>query len=400
MMPEQNNLTVARVSDAMALEALGETWNALLASNATQTVELSYEWQMTYWKYFGGDSELFVLLVRDGQAVIAIAPLKLTRRRTFGVSIRELRFIADKESNYQDFVIGRDRQAVLEAIAGYLKAHRSDWDVLCFARLPAESETCHWAESAFQGWAKSRVADVHQLVSAQCGFDWEAYSAANRKKRKYVAKCRRRLEQSGPLTYFHCETQAQVGQWLEVLFALHRNRWNPTSTPSQFNDSQSCDFYREVSPALFEKGALDLFVLLVGTMPAAILYSFVLGESVLLQLEAYNARFSPGSPGIVAIETYVEAMSRSRRTTEFELGFYYPYKETWGNQTTFRKNLECYSTSRLAACYVFAVRQLANSTRLRPVTDVVRQIRQRIKGWLWKHRHRGIDSQAEMVFEG
>ena len=385
-MPEHTTFTVERVSDPAALAALREAWNALLATNATRTAELTHEWQATYWKHFSQDAELFVLAVKDGPEVIGIASMRLIRRRVLGVRVRELRFIADKESNYQDFIIGRDRPAVMQAIADYLKAHHDQWDILYLARLPAEADTCAWFEQAFAGWGHSRVENVEKVVSIQVDRGWETYSQATRKHRRHATRCGKKLRTLGVVDSYHCQTAAQITEHLERFFAYHRQRWNSTATPSQFNDPRACAFYHEASLALFAKGELDLFVLTVDDAPVGYVYCFLYGDVALMQLVTYGDGYQYGSPGIVCIEAYVQEVFKMGVRVG-DMGSYFPYKEMWFDQFSFRKNFELYPPGDWMGRYVFAVREFAHSPRVVPVTDAIRRARHTNAAWLWRLAH-------------
>jgi hypothetical protein len=86
----KKSLQIERIAEAADLEKLKEIWNALLERNATRTVELTYEWQMTYWKHFNQNAELFVLVVKADETVIALAPLKLTQKGLPGIPFAHL----------------------------------------------------------------------------------------------------------------------------------------------------------------------------------------------------------------------------------------------------------------------------------------------------------------------
>ena len=99
---------------------------------------------------------------------------------------------------------------------------------------------------------------------------------------------------------FHCSSEEQFTSNLHKFFELHRKRWNPTDTPSQFNEERYCRFYMEVSSQLRPKGQTDLFVVSVGESPVALLYSFLFGRTQLLQLIAYDVDYD-GSPSMVNV---------------------------------------------------------------------------------------------------
>ncbi len=135
MMTDESGLQVDLIQDARQLEDLKEAWNSLVEKNETRTVELTYEWEMTYWKYFHQNAELFVLVVRKNGSVMGIAPLKLVRKSVLGMKLRSLEFIAAAESNYQDFITNGDRREALQAIWHYLLRHKDLWELL-------QTQTC------------------------------------------------------------------------------------------------------------------------------------------------------------------------------------------------------------------------------------------------------------------
>src|SRR5512133_940724 len=117
---ENTLLTIEKINNPDTLESIKNVWNALLENNDTKTIELSYEWQISYWKHFNQGSELFVLVIHKAGSIIAISPLKLTVRRVFGIRIRSLEIIGARTSNYQDLVIGENSEDVLVCILDYL----------------------------------------------------------------------------------------------------------------------------------------------------------------------------------------------------------------------------------------------------------------------------------------
>ena len=137
-------LEIERVRDINCLESIRQEWNMLLESSETRTVELSYEWQMTYWKYFNDHAELFILIVKKANEIVAIAPLKLTYIKSLGLQIRRLELIAAEETNYQDFIIGQNGNDVLECVLEYLLKFQKEWDILSLKHLPETSTSAQF----------------------------------------------------------------------------------------------------------------------------------------------------------------------------------------------------------------------------------------------------------------
>src|SRR5262249_21734181 len=119
---------------------LEPAWNALVRDAGVDHPFLTHAWVRTTWECFGQGNRLHVIVVRDADEVVAIAPLMRTSRRTLGVPIRCLEFIANVHPPRFDLIIGRNHEAARRAIGDVL-ARDTRWDVLKLCQLPADSPT-------------------------------------------------------------------------------------------------------------------------------------------------------------------------------------------------------------------------------------------------------------------
>ena len=141
MIMSNNSLTIKRIEkyeDALELSGI---WNRLLDDTDKNAIELSFEWQCTYWKYFSQDALLYILVVEDADSVVAIAPLKISETRKYGLAVRSLEIIAAEESNYQRMLIGESGEEVLDCVFDYLQTHQSEWDILNLFHLLDDDPT-------------------------------------------------------------------------------------------------------------------------------------------------------------------------------------------------------------------------------------------------------------------
>ena len=375
----KKSLQIERIAEAADLEKLKEIWNALLERNATRTVELTYEWQMTYWKHFKQNAELFILVVKADEAVIALAPLKLTKTGLPGIPIRTLEFIAASESNYQDFIIGENSDAVLATLRDYLKCNNL-WERLKLNHVPESSPTARFFLDSQSIPFLHRVAEVERCTYLETDGSWEKHvEGLHKKKREHTINNRRRaLQKFGDIILYHCTDKEQLEFDLQSFFALHCKRWNPTDTPSQFNDKRYREFYLEVSPQLQSKGQVDLFVLRVDNTPVALLYSFLFREDCQWQLITYDTDYSRGSPAIILQEAFVkEAFTTGIRTIDD--GYYYHYKELWADKMKNRLNIEVYPKKPISYLFYGFKCMLSflkmNLKKIGPLRSLVRYIR-------------------------
>src|SRR5947208_10757678 len=137
-------ITVEKVTSGEGFKRLAAVWNPLLAESASNTLSLTFEWLTVWWEVFGTERELYILVVRDGEELIGIAPLLRREMRHYGVlPYRRLEFLASGEdeadevcSEYLDFILRRGRAE--EALAGiyeFLHAHAAEWDELLLSNM-------------------------------------------------------------------------------------------------------------------------------------------------------------------------------------------------------------------------------------------------------------------------
>jgi CelD/BcsL family acetyltransferase involved in cellulose biosynthesis len=337
---DKTSLKVERIHTIDALNTISKEWNALLEQNDTKTIELTYDWQITYWKHFNEDAELFVLLIWEADSLVAISPLKLTNKKVAGLKIRYLELIAAQTSNYQDLIIGKNSEDIIRCIFNYLVLNQGSWDVLSLRHIPEKSTTALFISECLDDFSFRRITEVQKCIYLKLDNTWEEHKKSLGKDRKHrMANRVRRIEREvGKIQLKASVTEEQFHTDLQQFFRLHRKRWNQTSTPSEFMDERYCKFYLEVGIQLFSKGQLGLSVLEAGETTLAQLLFFACGKNYLIQLIAYDPDYYPYSPMLVLQELFVED-TLAKGAEIIDWGTYYSWKELWANQFKNRVNL-------------------------------------------------------------
>ena len=82
-------LTVELVDSMEKLGSLRKAWNDALAKSSVDDAHLTWEWFYAWWKNFGREG-LFVLIVKDSDRVLAIAPFVKQKSRLLGLPVRNI----------------------------------------------------------------------------------------------------------------------------------------------------------------------------------------------------------------------------------------------------------------------------------------------------------------------
>ncbi len=122
-----HTLRTSILDDPAAFARVAPEWDALVAGCRSATAFQLHAWQTSWWAAYGTPGRLRVLLVSEGDRLVAAAALHLTRRGP----VRVLRPLGGDVSDFSDVLVadGPGRDAALDALAAGL-AGLPGWDVL------------------------------------------------------------------------------------------------------------------------------------------------------------------------------------------------------------------------------------------------------------------------------
>ena len=345
-------ITVKRIETINQVEQLRDTWMLLIDNFIPNSIELTFEWQISYWKHLSGNASLFILIAIKNGEIIAIAPLKIHVESILGIHFRTLEPIGASESNYQNLVVGEQSQEIIEAFLNYIYEHNSCWDVFRLPKIPGDSLTIHHINEYTDKYHFPHSSFNDQCAYLEIGPSWQNYQNSLDSKRKHRVnnRIRKAARELGNLKLNCCAYPSEYIGEVEQFFNLHRKRWNPTDTPSQFNQIEQCEFYKEAGARLMGKGKYNMYTLKVGWATMGLLIAFFSDQYALIQIIAYDPKFSTYSPMIILMELFVEEMYNKGIHT-IDWGTYYDWKELWTNRLKTRHHLTLYSkrfNSRLA----------------------------------------------------
>ncbi len=116
----------------------------MLSQSSSDTVFLTWEWMVSWWKSYGAGKRLCILKIeRDGD-LIGLAPLYQQEFRKFGFAYRGLYWVGDgsSDSDYLDLIARRgEEELVVRALVKYLTENKGEWDLLFINEVPQSSLT-------------------------------------------------------------------------------------------------------------------------------------------------------------------------------------------------------------------------------------------------------------------
>ncbi len=294
-------VAVDRIEDTAAFERLSDGWNELLRSSDSDCLFLTWEWLYTWWKHHSAGRELYIIAVRFGRELAAIAPLCLRRRRLERLQpLPSLEFLGTGSvgSDYLDLIARRGRAAqALEALAEHLDGKR-----LLIELAQLRRKACLASELAGRlerrGWSFSEEKINTCPFIDLSGHSWESYLARLGPEHRYNFQRRlKNLAKQFEVSFELVSSEEERRKTLAELIALHNQRWRGSS--NAFNRAGLIAFHEELSCLALARGWLRLVVLRLNGKAAACLYGFRYGNSFYFYQSGYDPNYGKHSVGLV-----------------------------------------------------------------------------------------------------
>lgn len=297
-----SQLQVDAVTTYEGFLELEPIWNPLLMRSDTDTVFLTFEWLTTWWRCFGGDAELLVLVVRRGGEPVALAPLIVAHEPNGGRWPTQVRFLANTYSMRANFILTESAQPALEAIFDYLASAGPAWDRMKFDYMPEDS-TAHRLAPAACRRAHLRWGVLPSLISPYlvlAGADWDEMLAGINSgfRRALVQSERRVLSRESGRTVICCGRDT-LEYGLAACRQVALTTWQHARGSSIASSDVVWEFYRSLAAVAADRGWLRIGVLEAHNQPIAFAYA-LLYHDVLYELKiGYHPGFRNLSPGHV-----------------------------------------------------------------------------------------------------
>jgi len=305
-----NMVEVSKIDSLEELRGLKPFWDKLLIQNETQNIFLAFDWLNAWWSTFGKDYNLYVLVAKDQDEVVGLAPFMQTKTR----SGQTIKFIGTPEADYVDFIIHGDKSNIIQAFISYLINNQSDWNSLDFIQIPDRSSTL----PILRGILSERKI-MHQIsvIDETSSYVYEGESS-RQSTFSLPAKNTRRLKQyanyfknNGGLEFKQITDATLIKKLLPKLFQFHYSRWKDTPTPSRFINSQHRDFFYKLANILSVNKQLCLSVLYYSEEPIAFCMNFAFGQKLYLYTSCYDVYYTSKSPGSLLILLQTEHCIRN-----------------------------------------------------------------------------------------
>ena len=338
-------VTVQDIQDATAFAALRPHWNELLRASGSDNPFLTWEWQYTWWIHLRESSALRLIVVRSGDELIAIAPLRLATSPRSWFSRLEFLGTGYAGSDYLDLIVRRGQELEsITALAQYFKAQPLS---LSLSHLPPSSLAARLAAAlATDGWISSAADDGSCPIIPLAGHTFDSYLAILGSSHR--ANVRRRIKGLGQqfdMRLDRVTTDTERRDALSALAVWSERRWKDRGGSTAFMTPAVRAFQNQVTRHALEQGWLLMYVLRLNGNAAAVMYGFNYGGRFYFYQHGFDDRYKAQSLGLALMGLTIRAVI-DEGTREFDMLWgVEPYKFLWAREVCALQRIELFPST-------------------------------------------------------
>jgi CelD/BcsL family acetyltransferase involved in cellulose biosynthesis len=339
-------LSVQRTESTADFAALKAEWSELLEASAADGLFLTWDWLYTWWRHVAGGRELFLLTVRRGSELVAIAPLALAPARLERlVPFRSLEFLGAGTigSDYLDLIARREwEDSAVVAISEYLKQQRL---MLQLDRVSRASSLASRLAVRLgpAGWTfREGATEVCPFIRLGA-HTWESYLGTLSSAHRYNFQRRlKNLRRRYTVEFDRVATEEDRGPALARLLELHEARWRSRGGSTAFCSDGLASFHDELTARALAHGWLRLFELRLDGQAAASLYGFRYRDTFSFYQSGFDPAYAKDSVGLVTMGLAIKSAIEEGVSEYDLLHGDEAYKFQWAGETRELTRLELY----------------------------------------------------------
>jgi CelD/BcsL family acetyltransferase involved in cellulose biosynthesis len=304
--------------------ALESAWKNFL-EEYEHTIFSTWEWLSTWWKHFGADKRLLLLLAKDNDRIVGIAPLMYTVSSLFGLKRGKIEFIGTPDSDYNNFIVNEKKEETLRLFIEHLHALKKKWAFIDLSDIPQTAECLN-----FLATTSKSLKPIEKCPYLLLPESYEKFlEGLSPKKRKYIRYNMNRLQASFKVEMVDYSQEGLYTEGMQYLVELHRKRREDIGSYSSFSDPKVRSFHLNLAKCFSKENWLCLHVLKLSGKPVAAEYAFKHRSKYYAYMAGFDPEYSQYNVGNMLFISIITKLIQEGLTNYDFLRGAEPYKDYW-----------------------------------------------------------------------
>lgn len=307
-----------------------ERWDALSLNYGDLSIFISYGWFRLWWKAFGKESTLFVVVLKSCGEIKAIFPCCIKPSPGNGSDF--ISSLSNAHTCHFDFIIDPDMRR--RALSHFLEIlhQRKPQALMHFEYLSKSGDNV----ISFTSELSCRRIPFHHYSQPWAPWlerteDWAAFcNSLPGRLRNTLKRNRKKAEARGEFHFEIIERSGHLDKILDTVFDTEYRNWKGRAGTAIKCREEVEKFYRQLAHWAMEQNHLLLFLLKLNGIPVASDFCLRLGHTVFLLKPGYDESFHHLSPGnLLRLEVFKYLYRHPELSVYNFLGACEPWKMEW-----------------------------------------------------------------------
>jgi len=332
-------LRVIQLNSFEQIHEFGVCWSDLLHNSKDNNVFMTLDWLTTWWKHYGTNRKLVLLIVEDNKEVLAVAPLMETAYSVFRLRLRILEFIGTPSSDYHALILTEKSPICARMLLNYIRERMTAWGCMELKDIPENTETARVLRTISGQPLKLRERKMDLCPTIPLPRTFEEYlRELGRSTRKKLGQWERRLGSNHRVEIRRYDEIASLEEAMKTFFDLHQKRFQSMGAQGLFAEESFRNFHLEMAKRFAEKGWLRLYFLTVDGEAVSAAYAFSYRNKLYYYLPGFDPKYSEYGIGNLTTKHLVRlGIEEGLEELDLMRGDH-PYKAHWN--TIVRRNIE------------------------------------------------------------
>ena len=291
-------LKLETIDSLDSLMQIKDDWDSLFEECGISYPFLTFDWILIWWKSFK-KGNLSVVVVREGNKIIAIAPFMTYRKIWRCVPLKVVSFLSNYHSNRAEILLSKDPGKVLDVILSYVYRQ---CDLIELGFLSDECKT----SDLLKGIKKYRYLSFVDFESPYITIDgqWEDFLKGRSKKLKRKLNSLNKKYKGYNHEIVHY-TKFDPECMMKI-FHISKNTWKYTQNSAIVSHKDTKGFYENLAIMASDRGWLDIHILEIDYTPVAFDFKLNFNNIIYCLKIGYDMSYAKKSVGQFLMQRSIE----------------------------------------------------------------------------------------------